>query len=295
MATYLFTWNPRKWDWKNLDQQVKICNRAGHVLEGWSCGLRKNIQPGDRAFMLCQGKGPRGIMASGRVVTDREEHRHWDKSKAKLGRKATVVDIDWDVLINPMKGPIFVRARLNEAAFAGMFWDPQSSGTRIPDAVAKRLEVAWAKFRGVPTVQQFKRAILLNREVGSRRSGGAGFGNAENNRAVEKAAIRKVTSDYKAKGWLVVSVESSKCGYDLRCTLAGKKRHVEVKGIKGEGEKFFITANEFGIARRDSVYELCLVLKARSQRAKIVRYTTKELLRDFELEPLTYSAKKRTI
>ena len=114
MATYLFTWNPRKWDWKNLDQQVKICNRAGHVLEGWSCGLRKNIQPGDRAFMLCQGKGPRGIMASGRVVTDREEHRHWDKSKAKLGRKATVVDIDWDVLINPMKGPIFVRARLND-------------------------------------------------------------------------------------------------------------------------------------------------------------------------------------
>ena len=294
MATYLFTWNPRKWDWKNLDQQVKICNRAGHVLEGWSCGLRKNIQPGDRAFMLCQGKGPRGIMASGRVVTDREEHRHWDKSKAKLGRKATVVDIDWDVLINPMKGPIFVRARLNEAAFAGMFWDPQSSGTRIPDAVAKRLEAAWAKFRGVPTVQQFKRAILLNREVGSRRSGGAGFGNAENNRAVEKAAIRKVTSDYKAKGWQVTSVESSNWGYDLRCTLRNVSKHVEVKGIKGKGEQFFITANELATARIDPAYELCLVLQAGATRPQLKHYSAKELLRSFQLEPLTYSARLRT-
>ncbi len=296
MATFLFTWNPNNWHWENLDQQIKIRDRVGVVREAWSCGVSKRIRPGDRAFLLCQGRGPRGIVGSGVVATEQVDDKHWGKGKAKRG-KASYVEIDWDALINPNKNVIFERSRLNQPAFSEMFWDAQSSGTQIPDAVAKRLEAAWARFRGVaiaPTVQHVKSAIIVSPGFSPTPKSGAGFGTAASNRAVEKAGILAATKHFKAKRWQVTSVESSNCGYDLRCTLRNVSKHVEVKGIKGKGEQFFITANELATARIDPAYELCLVLQAGSPRPQLKHYSAKELLRSFQLEPLTYSARQRT-
>ena len=62
MATFLFTWNPNNWHWDNLDQQIKIRNRVGVVREAWSCGVSKRIHPGDRAFLLCQGRAQSTVL-----------------------------------------------------------------------------------------------------------------------------------------------------------------------------------------------------------------------------------------
>jgi hypothetical protein len=57
---------------------------------------------------------------------------------------------------------------------------------------------------------------------------GAGFGFAENNKKVEKAAIDSVTRRLKRDGWKVTSVESLAVGYDLLAKQGGKTRNIEV-------------------------------------------------------------------
>src|SRR5262249_53283146 len=70
---------------------------------------------------------------------------------------------------------------------------------------------------------------------------GAGFGDWEENQAVEQAAVTFVTTHYQAAGWAVDSVEAQQIGYDLGCTRQGEERHVEVKGMGGSQSIFLLT------------------------------------------------------
>ncbi|MBK7197537.1 MAG: DUF3883 domain-containing protein [Myxococcales bacterium] len=87
-------------------------------------------------------------------------------------------------------------------------------------------------------------AKVAHKASASARGTGAGFGNAEENRKVERAAVRAVTRKLTARGWHVKSVEAAKVGYDLKCWTATCELHVEVKGIKGTKPTFFITQAE---------------------------------------------------
>lgn len=37
MATYLLTWNPKKWDWDTLDAAVREVARGSGRTASWSC------------------------------------------------------------------------------------------------------------------------------------------------------------------------------------------------------------------------------------------------------------------
>ncbi len=73
---------------------------------------------------------------------------------------------------------------------------------------------------------------------------GAGFGTPDQNKLVEKAAVRFVARHYRGQGCSVRDVSSENRGYDLLCKVSGEESHVEVKGARGEGQQFIITANE---------------------------------------------------
>jgi hypothetical protein len=70
------------------------------------------------------------------------------------------------------------------------------------------------------------------------------FGNPENNRRVEVAAINFVTKTYEGEGWVVTSVERDKVGFDLICKRGNERLDVEVKGLSGNRPQFIITVNE---------------------------------------------------
>lgn len=125
------------------------------------------------------------------------------------------------------------------------------------------------------------------------RTGGAGFGDPETNRKVEKLAIIFVTKWYQSRGWTVDSVEAEKCGFDLRCARNADEEHVEVKGVQGEGQSFPITASEVRQASRDSRFILCVVTSALSNQPSMHRFTGKEFLNSFDLEPLAFMARLR--
>jgi len=145
MATYLFTWNPARWDWTYLQDSIAEVKENGYCSERWSCGVTKKIRTDDRAFLMKLGEEPRGIVASGWIASDIYEDKHWNQDKEAKGKTALYVDLDWDTLLDPDIG-IFPRAWLDSGIYAKMRWEPQASGIRILDDVAEQLEKDWAKF-----------------------------------------------------------------------------------------------------------------------------------------------------
>jgi 5-methylcytosine-specific restriction enzyme A len=113
MATYLLTWNPQKWTWEDLQEDVDELAEKGFVTFRWSCGNSKRIAKGDRVFLLRQGEEPRGVMASGWAESDSFEEIHWREEKAQKGRTTRYVKVRWDVLLNPETESIFPREWLN--------------------------------------------------------------------------------------------------------------------------------------------------------------------------------------
>ena len=119
---------------------------------------------------------------------------------------------------------------------------------------------------------------------------GAGFGNAETNRIVEKAAIRKVTQALMDQGYIVVSREKENLGYDLDASNANSLLHVEVKGISGDELQFPITANELNQSKKDPNFHLFVVTKARTKNAVIHRFSGAALRKKFRFKPVSFIA-----
>ena len=122
---------------------------------------------------------------------------------------------------------------------------------------------------------------------------GAGFGDPETNRRVEKSAVAFVTESYKKRGWKVESVEAEKRGYDLQCQKAGGEECVEVKGVQGDLPSFIITAREVRQASNNPQFVLYVVTEALSKHPQMLRWSGKQLVKDFDLAPLAYRATLR--
>jgi 5-methylcytosine-specific restriction enzyme A len=146
MATYLLTWNPKRWQWKDLEAAVEEIAEKGFYLRNWSTGVSKKIQRGDRLFLIRLGQEPKGIIGSGHAESTVFEGIHWDSRRRAAGRYAKYVSVRFDKLLNPElnRDDALPRKELN--GLGKMHWDSQGSGIQIPDDVARRLEDAWADF-----------------------------------------------------------------------------------------------------------------------------------------------------
>jgi 5-methylcytosine-specific restriction protein A len=146
MPTYLLTWNPKNWNWKELEKTVQRIRRhpQAEVRDQWSCARSHQIKKGDRLFIMKQGREPRGIFGSGWATTDAFKDEPWsDRSQSGF---CMYVKLKWDALVDPNAEPILSREELNRRYQNEMNWDVQSSGTRIPDTFADDLESFWAEF-----------------------------------------------------------------------------------------------------------------------------------------------------
>lgn len=142
MATYLFAWNPKKWDWKSLDESIEELNTCGKFIEKWSAQTHKKIKPGDRAFLTKVGSVPRGIMGSGYVISEPFISEHWSGNGTLVHR----VLIEFDVLLNPGVEPILTTELLSTGNLTKQTWTPQSSGIPLKDDIAEELEAVWFDF-----------------------------------------------------------------------------------------------------------------------------------------------------
>jgi 5-methylcytosine-specific restriction protein A len=142
MKAFLFAWNPKKWNWTTLEQNIEQVKIAGKITEMWSVASHKKIRIGDRAFLMRLGEEPKGIMASGFVSSPPFLSKHWSGEDKLIHR----VMIDFEVIINPSSEPILGLNSLNSGNLGKVNWTPQSSGIEIASTVTDELEEMWFNF-----------------------------------------------------------------------------------------------------------------------------------------------------
>mgnify|MGYP003381942991 CR=1 FL=1 len=147
MVTYLLNWNPKRWDWLELEDEIAVLQEQGWLEARWSCGVTKSIMTGDRFFLIRLGRPPKGIMGSGWIKSSPFRDLHWDDGLAAEGRRALFVDIVFDSLLNADFDQILDLDFLqNDSVLRQMNWLTQASGVHIPDQVADELQRQWSSF-----------------------------------------------------------------------------------------------------------------------------------------------------
>jgi hypothetical protein len=281
LKTYLLTWTPSKSRWDSFAQDVKTL-RSGRALavKRWSCGNTRSIQKGNRFYFLRQGASLPGVIGSGEIRRAPYEGKHWNDSS----KSALYVGIRIDTLANPEVDPYLPTPELRSGRMGSYHWLPYKSGTSVPDRLVPALDRLWRARTG-----SAKSAASSIAEIARRTVGGAGFGSPEENKRIERAAIRVATVHFERDGWRVRSVEADKVGYDLHCDRAGQILRAEVKGVRGTERRFILTAGEYRRARTDPEFALCVVTSV--LRAPKVSVVTQRRLHDkLRVEPLSYFA-----
>lgn len=113
----------------------------------WSTGNTLSIQPGDRAFLLKQGGGKRGIF--GRRATPpapSSPGHHWDVARAARGDAASYVRCRFDLLLHPEDQEILSTEELRDR-LPQVYWTPPASGTSVPANAEEMLETMWRRHR----------------------------------------------------------------------------------------------------------------------------------------------------
>src|SRR5687767_12964855 len=93
MTTYLLSWNPKVWEWKNIQANIAEVGRKGYSEMQWSTGVTKKIKAGDRVFVMKLGVEPRGIVASGWATSDVQYRKEYTR--------ALYIDGYFDVILEP--------------------------------------------------------------------------------------------------------------------------------------------------------------------------------------------------
>lgn len=149
MKTYLFVWNPRRWTWHDIENDIQQVDTDGKCAVRWSCGNTKCIMPGDRMFLMKVGTEPKGIVATGFVTTHPFLDRHWSEEN----KGAFYIQADLEVLLNPDEEPILTVDILKNGRLTTQNWTPQASGIAVRPEIVDELEAVWFNFLATSEVR----------------------------------------------------------------------------------------------------------------------------------------------
>jgi hypothetical protein len=141
----IVTWNPDKGKWHERGEYQDAIERTARgepaQVVDWSTGnRRRGVSAEDRVFLLQQGNQGRGIIASGTVVREIYQAKHWDPDRS--GELANNVDVRWDRVVRVEDAlPV---DELRRQLPAGHNWSFQRSGVLIGAKFANRLEDLWS-------------------------------------------------------------------------------------------------------------------------------------------------------
>ncbi len=235
----------------------------GKQFKGWSC--TKDIVAGDELWFYIS-KPVMAITSVGEAMSDAKPGDNWP-FEVRVGNIRMI-----QVPITPVE----LRSEFPEWGWPR---SPQGKVNLTPEQ-ARFLKQRMRRKPPKKPPSDVRESILFGRDP-------------EENRKVEKAAIRFVTKLYKKRGYRVTSCEAEKCGYDLIATKKGETElHLEVKGVSGNDPEFVITRNEVQAARDDKNFRLIVVTNTRSK-PKALEMTGTEMIRYYELTPLAYRATQK--
>jgi hypothetical protein len=115
------------------------------VPHDWSCPRASGIRDGDRFFLLRHGLEPTGIIASGKVISEKP-YRGKDTEQGKSkGSADFYIDLDFDAIIDPDTDPPLPISSLRRGRLAEVNWERPRSGTEISELAAIQLAKLWKK------------------------------------------------------------------------------------------------------------------------------------------------------
>lgn len=133
MSAYLLVWNPKAWEWEDIDSEIEKVSKIGKFEKFWSCGVTKKIKPGDRLFLVKVGTQPKGIIAAGYAT-----------SNVILDEEGTLrVHGEFDTLLHPERDTILGMDILTTGDLSVQNWTPQASGQSIKEEIINELEEKW--------------------------------------------------------------------------------------------------------------------------------------------------------
>jgi 5-methylcytosine-specific restriction protein A len=111
--------------------------RGEVVSARWAVGGRvRGIASGDQFYLLKQGEKPRGILASGVVMSSPHGDHHWDGT----GAQTTYVDVDYDHVLDPDD---VLATEVLQLELPATHWRPQRSETAVRREEEPVLDRLW--------------------------------------------------------------------------------------------------------------------------------------------------------
>jgi hypothetical protein len=247
----------------------------------YSSRIPKTFSPGDTLFIWASAPTLR-MIGRARLVDPHD------------GLDGKIYYFRVEYLTNFIEGPTIKELRRDPHLQTASFLKAGPAGTIFPlsqEQGSRILQCLTDSERSLGTASREEVDLDSAAEIQSQNVWGAGFGDAETNRLVERAAVEAATLYYQANGWDVCSKEAENIGFDLLCQKASEELHVEVKGVSGRGLGFILTAGEHKRAKRDPHYALCLVESALTTSPTIKVFVGGEIFKVFDFAPLAYKAK----
>jgi len=169
VASHVYAWNPKLWNWPELPRERRAIARRGYVDIEWACGRNRGIEPGSRAFFVRLGVPPKGLFGSGHALCEPWEDVHWLDEKAQLGVRTRYVKLRLDALFD---APLITLDELARPPFGRFRWAVRQSGVRLPSSLADLLEPWWearvADAREAPAAPSRTRARRTKPVAGKR-------------------------------------------------------------------------------------------------------------------------------
>jgi 5-methylcytosine-specific restriction enzyme B len=204
---WLFTWNPDNWVWDNIDDAIATTREGKTVVIRWSCSNSK-VSSGDKAWLIRLGVVPKGIMATGNVISEPYDEVHWDQSKANDGVTCQYVDIEFTRVIDVFNEHFASLEELEKITLDQQRWTPQTSGIEIKKRSAGLLEKLWNQQASKPSITHTNipnRAV--NEPVNTILYGPPGTGKTyQLNKRVERYTVQSTTRDQ----WLVQELHDAR-------------------------------------------------------------------------------------
>jgi 5-methylcytosine-specific restriction protein A len=131
---YLITWKPlsenkeKGWPEESLKKLYDQLRVSGGALEAWRFSRQKGVQPGQRVYLVRQGRKGHALLGFGHVTEANEP----------IGGGTTL--ISFEALVNPMSNKVFAtQDELHAITSRPGIWNTQASGILLPPNVAVAL------------------------------------------------------------------------------------------------------------------------------------------------------------
>jgi hypothetical protein len=140
-AAFLLAWNPERFKWNALQEDIAQIQKRGFVTLQWSCGNRKDLPEGSEIFLIRLGSEPKGIIGRGIAASKAIEGTHWEADKRRKKIKGWNVDVRITEL---SEKPIIAWEVLQTPPLSRFRWSIQASGIRLPEAIVQAMHSSWA-------------------------------------------------------------------------------------------------------------------------------------------------------